>query len=431
MKTLRKRLTALYTITTGAILLFVMAAFLLFSIQKTRSTEMEQFQMVWSSLSSRLQASHAFSHGFLAQTENDYHLIIHIQENGSPLFFQGVFMPETDREILISKARILAQEQGVFMDRAPVSSSANVSSLMTLTGDHGDSYYAMVLALSTRNGVKSLCVISLIPSVWESLGGQLLYLSFLAALGILCLWLMSWWFVGWSLTPVEESQKKQSQFIAAASHELRSPLAVLRSAVAAISSSPQKKDTLLPLIDSECARMSRLIDDMLFLASSDAKSWNVDKKEVDMDTLLIDLFESFQPVCKEKGISLHLSLPDQTLPIIIGDPQRIRQLLMIFLDNALQYTPAGRSIYVRAQINPKKKLLILQVEDEGCGISPEHKPYIFDRFYQADSARSDKQHVGLGLSIARELTLLHHGTVSLSDGSEGGSCFSVTLPYGI
>ncbi len=177
--------------------------------------------------------------------------------------------------------------------------------------------------------------------------------------------------------------------------------------------------------------MSRLIDDMLFLASSDAKSWNVDKKEVDMDTLLIDLFESFQPVCREKGISLHLSLPDQTLPIIIGDPQRIRQLLMIFLDNALQYTPAGRSIYVRAQINPKKKLLILQVEDEGCGISPEHKPYIFDRFYQADSARSDKQHFGLGLSIARELTLLHHGTVSLSDGSEGGSCFSVTLPYGI
>ena len=262
MKTLRRRLTALYTITTGAILLFVMAAFLLFSIQKTRATEMEQFQMVWSSLSSRLQASHAFSHGFLAQTENDYHLIIHIQENGSPLFFQGVFMPETDREILISRARMLAQEQGVFMDRAPVSSSANVSSLMTLTGDHGDSYYAMVLALSTRNGVKSLCVISLIPSVWESLGGQLLYLSFLAALGILCLWLMSWWFVGWSLTPVEESQKKQSQFIAAASHELRSPLAVLRSAVAAISSSPQKKDTLLPLIDSECARMSRLIDDM-------------------------------------------------------------------------------------------------------------------------------------------------------------------------
>ena len=79
MKTLRRRLTALYTITTGAILLFVMAAFLLFSIQKTRATEMEQFQMVWSSLSSRLQASHAFSHGFLAQTENDYHLIIHIQ----------------------------------------------------------------------------------------------------------------------------------------------------------------------------------------------------------------------------------------------------------------------------------------------------------------------------------------------------------------
>lgn len=431
MKTLRKRLTALYTITTGAIFLFVMAAFLFSSIQKTRTTEMEQFQMVWNSLSSRLQASHPFSHGFLAQTENDYHMIIHIQENGSPLFYQGVWSPETDRKILISKAQMMAEEEGVFMDRAPVSSSENVSSLMTLTGDHGDSYYAMVLALSTRNGVKSLCAISLIPSVWESLSGQILYLSFLAVSGILCLCLISWWFVGWSLTPVEESQKKQSQFIAAASHELRSPLAVLRSAVAAISTSPQEKDTLLPLIDSECVRMSRLIDDMLLLASSDAKSWKIEKKPVDMDTLLINLFESFQPVCKENGISLHLSLPDQALPIITGDSQRIHQLLMIFLDNALQYTPAGRSIYVRARVNAKKKLLILQVEDEGCGIPPEHKPYIFDRFYQADSARSDKRHVGLGLSIAKELTLLHHGTVRLSDGTECGSCFTVELPYEI
>ena len=152
-------------------------------------------------------------------------------------------------------------------------------------------------------------------------------------------------------------------------------------------------------------------------------------KEVDMDTLLIDLFESFQPVCKGKGISLPLELPADSLPPVSCDPDRIRQIFIVLLDNATYYTPSGRSIYIRAQVSERKRLLKLQVADEGCGISPEDKPYIFDRFYQADSARSDKQHFGLGLSIAKELVLLHHGTILLSDNSEGGSCFTVNLPY--
>lgn len=428
MKTLRKRLTALYTLTTGAILLLVIGSFLISSIQKTRDAQLKQFQVIWNSLSSRFQASHAFSHGFLARTEADYHMIIHIRENDIPFFYQGSWKPETDREILIEQAMDLAQAQGVSVHRAPVSSTSNTTSLISMEGQHGDCYYVMVQALSTKNGVKSICVISSVPPVWNALKNTVLYLSLLAAVGILCLWFISRVFVGWSLRPVEESQKKQAQFIAAASHELRSPLAVLRSAVAAMRDSSQKKDTLLPVIDSECVRMSRLIDDMLLLASADARTWSLRMKEVDMDTLLIDLFESFQPACREKDISLHLELPDDPLPPIPGDPDRIRQILMILLDNARYYTPSGRSVFIRAQVNRRKHILNLQVIDEGCGIAPEDRPYIFDRFYQADSARSDKQHFGLGLSIARELVLLHHGTISLSDTPEGGSCFTVSLP---
>ena len=428
MKTLRKRLTALYTLTTGAILLLVIGSFLISSIQKTRDAQLKQFQVIWNSLSSRFQTSHAFSHGFLARTEADYHMIIHIRENDIPFFYQGSWKPETDREILIEQAMDLAEVQGVSVHRAPVSSTSNTTSLITMEGQKNDRYYVMVQALSTKNGVKSICVISSVPPVWNALKNTVLYLSLLAAVGILCLWFISRVFVGWSLRPVEESQKKQAQFIAAASHELRSPLAVLRSAAAAMWDSPQKKDTLLPVIDSECVRMSRLIDDMLLLASADARTWSLKMKEVDMDTVLIDLFESFQPACREKGISLHLELPDDSLPPVLGDPDRIRQILMILLDNARYYTPSGRSVFIRAQVNKRKHILNLQVIDEGCGIAPEDRPYIFDRFYQADSARSDKQHFGLGLSIARELVLLHHGAISLSDNPQGGSCFTVSLP---
>lgn len=428
MKTLRRRLTALYTVTTGSILILVMAAFFLSSVKELRNAGLDQFQVIWNSLTSRFQSSNAFSHGYLAQTEADYQTIIHIQENGIPFRYQGSWTPATDRDILIDRAIKLAKAQGVSTDVAPVSSTMNLSSLMTIEGDVGDQYYARVLSLSMGKTLKSICVISYIPPISQSLGQTLPYLCLLGILSLLGLWLVSWYFVGWSLKPVEESRKKQSQFIAAASHELRSPLAVLKSAAQTMNHTPSETASLLPLIDQECSRMSRLVDDMLLLASADAKTWSIHKEEIDMDTLLIELYESYGPACKEKGLSLHLKLPHETLPKILGDPDRIRQILFILLDNAKNYTPAGHSVTIHAFMDHKKHALILQVEDQGCGIPDEHKPYIFDRFYQADSARTDKQHFGLGLSVAKELVELHHGTISVKDGNGGGSCFVVTLP---
>ncbi len=428
MKTLQKRLTFLYTATTSAILLLVICAFFLSSVRKNRSVQLEQFQVVWNSLTSRFLSSSVFSHTFLAEAEADYHIIIHIRENGTPFLFPGSWQPETDRQALIEAAVSQAEAEGIFINRAPVSSQAASTSLMTVQGKHKDTYDAMVMVAAAKNGVRSLCVISYVPPVRKSLGGVVLYLCFLAAFGILALGLISWKFVGWSLKPVEESQKKQAQFLAAASHELRSPLAVLRSAVAALKSGAKEKDTLLPVIDSECVRMSRLIDDMLLLASADAKTWSLQMENVDMDTLLIDLYESFHPVCQQKGILLCLDLPQDSLPLVFGDPQRIRQLLLILLDNAGNHTPAGRSVCIRARPLSQKRALSLQITDEGCGIPDKCKPYVFDRFYQADSSRKDKQHFGLGLSIAKELVLLHHGTITLSDGLQGGTCFTVELP---
>lgn len=429
MKTLQKRLAGLYTVTTSSILLLVIVSFLLTSYRDIRTTQLEQFRIIWNSLSSRFLSSNSLTHAYLAQTETDYQMIIYITENGIPFFYRGSWQPGTDREILIEKTCLKAESEGISMNRSPVSSTSVTSSLMTIEGQNHDQYYAMVLVQATKNGAKSLCAISFVPSVWESLRNNILYLCPLTVTVIVCLWFISWKFVGWSLKPVEESRQKQARFIASASHELRSPLAVLRTAVTAIGNAPEETDRLLPLIDNECVRMSRLIDDMLLLASADAKTWNIYIKEVDMDTLLIELYESFRLSCLEKEISLYLELPEETLPPVSGDPERIRQILLILLDNARNYTPAGRSIYIRALIQKKRQSLILQVIDQGCGIPPENRPYIFDRFYQADPARSDKKHFGLGLSIAKELTELHHGRITLDNNTDGGCCFSVYLPY--
>ncbi len=451
MNTLRKRLTGLYTATAGLILLLITAAFLAFSIRELKNGQAQQFGIIWDSLSLRFQSSQAFSHSYLSQTEAEYQLIIHIQENGIPFLYPGSWKPETKREALIERAKEKAGEEGVLMDQAPVSSSANISSLMTIEGDNKDRYYARVLVLPAKYGGKSLCAIGFIPPLGKALGKTIPYLCLLTLLGMGCLLLISWKFVGWSLKPVEESQKKQAQFIAAASHELRSPLAVLRSAIAALDSdlpeafAPQK-GTLLPLLEKECARMARLVDDMLLLPSADAKTWTIRQEDVDMDTLLIEVYEAFFPLCREKGISLSLKLPDDPLPHVLGDAQRLSQLFFILLDNAKTFTPSGRSILLSADakasvpgilpgragniLSGKRPLpaLSVQVTDEGCGIPPKLRPLVFDRFFQADNARSHKQHFGLGLSIARELTLLHKGTISLSEAPGGGCCFTVTLP---
>ena len=113
MKLLRKRLTALYTITTGTILLLVIIAILIFSVRNTQNAQLEQFLVIWNSLSSRFQSANAFSHSFLSQTESDYRMVIHIRENGVPFLYQGSWNPDTKRNVLISRTRILDRKSVV------------------------------------------------------------------------------------------------------------------------------------------------------------------------------------------------------------------------------------------------------------------------------------------------------------------------------
>lgn len=424
--TLRKRLTWLYTIVTGFILTLVLIGFLIFQIEDVKRTQLNQFQTVWNTISQQVQFDNVITHSWLAQTESDNRLIIQIEENGIPLLYNGSWTPKTARQTLIDRARKAADLQGVHTLTAPVSSTVSTTSLMTLSGDSRDRYYSMVMSIATPNGVKSLCVVSYIAPAAMLLSKTVLFLCLLDGLGIAGLFLVSWHFVGWSLKPVEESQRKQAEFIAAASHELRSPLSVLRSAASAILAAPEQTKSLVRTMDAECARMSRLIGDMLLLASADAQTWSIHTNETDLDTLLIDTYEAFLPACRKRDTNLHLELPDDTLPKIEADQERLKQVLFILLDNALTYSPSGGSITLSASLH-RKKQIILSVADQGCGIPDEGKAHIFDRFYQADSARSDKEHFGLGLSIARELITLHGGTIRAEDNEGGGSRFVVTL----
>ncbi len=426
MKQLHKKLTFLYTATTGAILAAVLIGILIFNINETRKTTLQEFQDAMFTLSSRFQYGSTVSGSFMAQMEAKNQLIIHIEENQRPFLYTGSWKSSTDRNILIERAKEAALLEDVNTAVKPVSASLIRSSTFTVSGDFSDSYYGSVLVLPTSKGFQSMTLLKYQPAISSILWKQLPLFLALFCFGIGALFTVSWFFVGKALEPVEKSQERQTRFIAAASHELRSPLAVIESSISAMIAQPKDQNLFLNNIRKECKRLASLVSDMLLLASTDAKTWSLYIEPLDMDTLLIDIYERFTPLCREKGVELELKLPEESLPRIQGDRSRLEQVLTVLVDNALFYTPSGKSITLKAY--EKHHRLILEVSDEGCGIPDEIKPHIFERFYKGDSARTDKNHFGLGLSIAKELVLLHHGEIVIRDSESGGSCFMVGLP---
>lgn len=429
IRQLRKRLTLLYTLTTGAILTAVVIGLLFYQAQSVKKDQNQrlqnQFQNQIVLISSQMHYGSTLSGSWLAETEVSGKLIVHIEENGNPLLYAGSWSPATDRQILVERAKEHALEESVSTTVSPVSASLIQSSVFELEGDHGDSYYGSVLVFPTTKGFQSLTLLGSRMPENVVLKRQAPLFLFLDLLGIAALGLVSWFFVGKSLQPVEQSRKRQNEFIAAASHELRSPLAVIEASTSAIDAEPDKRDQYLKNIREECRRMASLVSDMLLLASTDAESWSLKRQNVDMDTLLIDVYELFEPVCREKQISLNLELPETPLPHVYGDISRLKQIFTILLDNAAAYTPKGKSITIRAAAGINE--LTILVSDQGCGIPDKQKAYIFDRFYRGDAARTDKKHFGLGLSIAMELTHLHGGDIFVKDAEGGGAVFCVKL----
>ena len=235
-----------------------------------------------------------------------------------------------------------------------------------------------------------------------------------------------------AFTPSEEMIKSQKDFVAAASHELKAPLAVIMANAEALqcmqdhdSSDPQTQ-SCLDVIDTECSRMSRLVRDMLLLASTDADKWTIQKSEINVDTLLITLYEAYEPVCISKKIRLELNLSEDAYPVLSSDRERLFQILSIFLDNAVCYSPEGSSIQI--QTASKEKELVFFIVDHGRGIPTKDKPFIFNRFYRGDKSRTDKSHFGLGLSIAKELAKMLGGEIGFEDTEGGGETFFLKLP---
>ena len=236
---------------------------------------------------------------------------------------------------------------------------------------------------------------------------------------------LSWFGAGKASVPVQESMERQEQFVAAASHELRSPLTAIRTGLSLLRVEPESVRHLT-LMSREAERMSRLIDELLILAGGGSLRRNFRPEPIEPDTLLIDFADTMLPQARSRSVHLELELPEDAVSAIRADADRVRQMLTILTDNALRYAPEGSTVTLKLEAPGEG--CRFYVSDHGPGIPDSEKQHVFDRFYRGSASRSNPDHFGLGLSVALELAKVHGGEVTVSDTPGGGATFTISLP---
>jgi heavy metal sensor kinase len=227
-----------------------------------------------------------------------------------------------------------------------------------------------------------------------------------------------------SLERLERLFNAQRRFLADVSHELRTPLTAIRGNVDLLRRMGGADPTSLDAIQSEAERMSRLVGDLLLLAQADSGNLPLARDWVELDTLLLEIFREAQVL----AAGVHVSIGEIDQAVVLGDRDRLKQLLLNLVSNAVKYTPEGGRVTLGlACVNEFARVA---VSDTGAGIPPDELPYIFDRFYRVDKARSRAMGgAGLGLSIAQRIAHLHGGRIeAMSDGEGKGTTFCVWLP---
>ena len=240
------------------------------------------------------------------------------------------------------------------------------------------------------------------------------------------------WLTERALQPIEQSFLRLKQFTADASHELRSPLTVIKTSAEVMLNHPERvhpKDARkLAAIVEATGQINHLVEDLLFLARTDtveSKALGPDWTSVKLDQLLREQKSFLEASAEAKGIKLQSI---NLIPmVIVGDAQQLTRLFSNLLRNALQYTPAGGTVTL--SVARQNQTAIVMIEDTGIGIDRENFSLIFDRFWRAEQARTScKGGMGLGLAIAQSIANRHQGKITLTSKVGVGSCFRVHLP---
>jgi heavy metal sensor kinase len=227
------------------------------------------------------------------------------------------------------------------------------------------------------------------------------------------------------LSRLEEGFKRERQFTSDASHELRTPLAAMQAILNVTRDrkrKPEEYETALDDLSEETDRLRALTEDLLYIARGDVRP-AMPHDIVNLSNLLVDVSESLRPMAESKGLILQQEIQNNLF--IKGDSDSLIRVLVNLMDNAIKYTEKGE-IKVNAFLNSSREIEIV-IADTGCGISAEHLPHIFERFYRVDESRTT-QGFGLGLAIVHEIVRTHQGMIEASSQVGSGTVFRLRFP---
>lgn len=383
----------------------------------------------------------SFRQQTIAETDSALQRAVQWGESGPDRWQIGQdrpLLPERDdSKVLIPTFCVILSRNGtvtaILDNNVEVSDEALAAALTAaLTGeaDRGELTGLGLRYLRTYSG--GSLRIAFADTAWEraALHRQLLTLLLMLAAALAGFFVISLFLSRWAMRPTERSWKQQQQFIADASHELKTPLTVLLADADILLAHPD--DTIesqrkwVEYIQDEALRMKGLVEDMLFLARSD-RAAEKDRKQlpVPLSDLCWNCILSFEPVAFEQGAELSGDVADGVT--VTGDEAQLRRLVAILLDNACKYCGPKGTVSLSLARNGDKA--VLSVRNTGTPIPAEALPHLFERFYRADAAR-DRQTggYGLGLAIAASIVQQHRGKISVDSSDEQGTVFTVTLP---
>ena len=209
------------------------------------------------------------------------------------------------------------------------------------------------------------------------------------------------------------------------SHELRTPLTVIKGNVDLMRRMKQLDEESLTSIDQEAGRLTRLVGGLILLVQAESGKLALNLKPVELDTLLLEVFHEMRILA---GNNVKLKLADIDQVLVNGDRDRLKQVLLNLVGNAIQYTPPGGVVYMGLAVIGEQVRII--VRDTGPGIPAEDLPYIFERFYRAEKSRTRTRTsgFGLGLSIVQWIVESHGGTIKVESKEGEGTTFAIWLP---
>jgi two-component system, OmpR family, sensor kinase len=228
------------------------------------------------------------------------------------------------------------------------------------------------------------------------------------------------------LESLEEAYRSQQRFVADAAHELRAPLTAIQGNIDLLKSveamPPEERAEALAYVEAEARRLSRIVSELLTLARADAGQ-TLDLRPVELDRIVLDALAEVRALAE----SHHLCLDEIEPVMVLGNADRLKQLVLNLIDNSIKYTPPGGRVSV--SLEARDDLVSFSVRDDGIGIPAEDVPHVFERFYRADPARSrDPGGTGLGLSIVAWIVEQHSGEIEVRSGAGRGTDVTVRLP---